>query len=322
MKALITGVCGQDGWYLSELLLSKGYEVIGTRRGNEEPETPTGVRVVYGDINDGACIRDLMEKHKPDEVYNLAALTHVGDSFNAVSAVMQTNAVGAANVIEAAHRVGSKFYQASTSELFGSSPPPQNEDTPLQPRSPYGVAKLAGYWMTRHYRERGMHACSSFLFNHESPLRPQAFVTRKVTSAVARIRAGSPEKLRLGNLDAKRDWGFAGDYVRAIWLSMQHATPDEYVIATGQMRTVRELADIAFRCAGLNWEDHVEVAPEFYRPLEVHALCGDNTKAASVLGWSPVVEFEQLIERMVWADTKRVSGQRLTSADLMIAGVG
>lgn len=299
MKALVTGVCGQDGWYLSELLLGKGYEVVGTRRGNDEPNVPQGVQVVYGDINDGACIRDLMERHRPDEVYNLAAVTHVGDSFNAVSAVMQTNATGAANVIEASHRIGAKFYQASTSELFGSSPPPQNEATALKPCSPYGVAKLAAYWMTRHYRERGMHASNGVLFNHESPRRGGGFVTQKIARTVAAIVKKQADSLTLGNLDAKRDWGHAKDYCRGMWMLMQHE-PGDYVLATGETRTVREFCDAAFRYVGLDYRDYVKVSKEFYRPLEVHALCGDASKA-NALGWKPEIGFDALVSEMVEA---------------------
>lgn len=300
MKALITGVCGQDGWYLSELLLSKGYEVIGTRRGNEEQaDCRPGVRVVYGDINDGACIRDLMDKHRPDEVYNLAALTHVGDSFSGVSAVMQTNAVGAANVAEAAFRTGAKFYQASTSELFGSSPPPQSEMTPLQPQSPYGVAKLAAFWMTKNYRQRGLHATNGILFNHESPKRGGGFVTQKIARAVAAIHKGQANSVTLGNLDAKRDWGHARDYCRGMWMLMQNPA-DDYVLATGETHTVREFCDAAFGYVGLDYRDFVTVSPEFFRPLEVHALTGDASKARA-LGWKPEVTFTALVQEMVEA---------------------
>jgi GDPmannose 4,6-dehydratase len=323
MKALITGICGQDAWYLSKFLRDRDYEVIGTRRGNEEPgDEPPGVRVVFGDVTDALCMRSLAEEHRPDEIYNLAAITHVGDSFSAMAASFQVNGVGAANCLDAAARVGAKFYQASTSELFGDSPPPQNESSPMRPRSPYACAKLAAFWLTKNYRERGVFACTSVLFNHESPLRPTGFVTRKVTSAVARIKAGSPEKLVLGNLDAERDWGFAGDYVRAIWMSMQEPEPDEYVIATGVTHSVRELAELAFKLAGLNWEDHVVLDNNLRRPLEVEKLRGDPRKANTKLGWRHTIVFEELIEHMLWADMKRVSGKALTKADLMLAGCG
>lgn len=297
MKALITGVCGQDGYYLSRYLLSIGYEVIGTRRGNEGPDVPRGTKLVYGDINDAACIQALMKEYMPDEVYNLAALTHVGDSFKSVSAVMQTNAVGAANVIHAASQIAAKVYQASTSELFGSTPPPQNEATPMSPRSPYGVAKLAAYWMIRHYRERGVHATNGILFNHESPRRGGGFVTQKIARAVAAIKVGKQNELRLGNLDAKRDWGHAEDYCKGMHLLMQHE-PDDYVLATGQMHTVREFCDMAFKRVGMSYQDWVKVDPQFYRPLEVNALCGDASKARK-LGWKPEISFEELVSEMV-----------------------
>jgi len=298
MRALITGVCGQDGYYLSEHLLSLGYEVIGTRRGNEESvDVPRGTKLVYGDINDAACIADLMMDYQPDEVYNLAALTHVGDSFKSVSAVMQTNAVGAANVIHAAHQIEAKLYQASTSELFGSTPPPQNEAAMMHPRSPYGIAKLAAYWMVRHYRERGMHATNGILFNHESLRRGGGFVTQKIARGVASIVAGKARTLVLGNLDAKRDWGHAKDYCRAMHLLMQHPA-DDYVIASGEMHTVREFCDMAFSHVGLDYRDYVEVSKEFFRPTEVNALCGDASKSRN-LGWKPEISFKDMVFEMM-----------------------
>jgi GDPmannose 4,6-dehydratase len=296
VKALITGVCGQDGHYLAKHLLELGYEVIGTRRGNEEPSVP-GVKLVYGDVNDAACITDLMMDHQPDEVYNLAALTHVGDSFKSVSAVMQTNAVGAANVIHAAYQVEAKVYQASTSELFGSTPPPQNELTPMSPRSPYGVAKLAAYWMIRHYRERGMHATNGILFNHESPKRGGGFVTQKIARGAAAIKLGKAKELILGNLDAKRDWGHAEDFCKGMHLLMQNPA-DDYVLATGEMHSVREFCDIAFTNLGMNYKDYVKVSQEFFRPTEVNALCGDSSKARK-LGWKPQISFTELVQEMV-----------------------
>ena len=296
-KALVTGCTGQDGWYLSEYLLSLGYEVIGTRRGNEEPDVPRGTRLVYGDINDAACISDLMMDYQPDEVYNLAALTHVGDSFKSVSAVMQTNAVGASNVIHAAYQIEAKLYQASTSELFGSTPPPQNESALMHPRSPYGIAKLAAYWMVRHYRERGMHATNGILFNHESPRRGGGFVTQKIARGIASIVYGDANELVLGNLDAYRDWGHAKDYCRAMHLLMQHS-PDDYVIASGEMHTVREFCDIAFRHVDLDYRDYVKVSKEFFRPTEVNALRGDATKAHNI-GWKPEIKFRDMVAEMV-----------------------
>jgi GDPmannose 4,6-dehydratase len=298
VKALITGVCGQDGWYLSELLVEKGYEVVGTRRGNEEPaEEPPGVQVVFGDVSDALCMRSLMEQHRPDEVYNLAAITHVGDSFSAMAAAFQVNAVGTANCLDAAARIGARVYQASTSELFGDSPPPQHEESPMRPRSPYACAKLAAYWLTRNYRERGVHATNGILFNHESVRRGGGFVTQKVARAVAAIKRGTQHELVLGNLDAGRDWGHAKDYVRGMWMLMQ-GPPDDYVLATGRMHTVRDLCSVAFSHAGLDYRDFVTSSDTFRRPLEVERLCGDARKANGI-GWWPQITFEDMIREMV-----------------------
>ncbi len=305
MKALITGVCGQDGWYLSELLLEKGYEVIGTRRGNEEPsEQPAGIEVVFGDVSDSLCIRDLVEKHQPDEIYNLAAITHVGDSFSAMAASFQVNAVGAANCLDAAARTGCKVYQASTSELFGDTPPPQSEASLMQPRSPYACAKLAAYWLTRNYRERGVYAAQGILFNHESPRRGGGFVTQKVARAVVDIARGKQKRLVLGNLESSRDWGHAQDFVYAMWLIMQQPVADDYVVATGEMRTVLDLCDVAFSYKGLDYMDYVETSPVYHRPLEVESLCGDSSKIRK-LGWVPEISFEQMIWEMVDEAEKR-----------------
>lgn len=298
MKALITGVCGQDGWYLSEYLLGRNYEVVGTRRGNEEPDdAPMGVQVVFGDVSDALCMRSLAEQHRPDEIYNLAAITHVGDSFSAMAASFQVNGVGTANCLDAAARVGAKFYQASTSELFGDSSPPQDESSPMRPRSPYACAKLAAYWLTRNYRERGLHATNGILFNHESVRRGGGFVTQKVARAVAAIKRGTQRELVLGNLDAARDWGHARDYVRGMWMLMQDA-PDDYVLATGQMRTVRDLCEVAFSHVGLDYREHVRSSEAYRRPLEVEQLCGDARKA-NALGWYPAISFEEMIREMV-----------------------
>lgn len=296
MKALVTGVCGQDGWYLSEVLLERGYEVVGLRRGDEREAYP-GVRVIYGDINDAACMRAICEAHRPDEVYNLAAVTHVGDSFAAPSVAIHTNAVGAENVMAAAYGVGSKIYQASTSELFGDSPAPQDERTPMHPRSPYAVGKLAAYWSARNYRQRGAHATNGILFNHESQRRGIGFVTQKIAYGVARILAGQADHLALGNIDAMRDWGHARDYCRAMWMMMQ-AAPGDYVVATGVTRTVREFCDAAFRHVGLDYREFVRCDPAFYRPLEVNKLCGDASKMAAI-GWKPEITFERLVREMV-----------------------
>lgn len=301
MKALITGVCGQDGWYLSELLLSKGYEVVGTRRGGHEPSrNPPGVNVVFGDVSDAACVRYLVERHQPDEIYNLAAITHVGDSFSAIATSFNVNAVGAANCLQS----GVKVYQAGTSEMFGATLPPQSEASPMQPRSPYGAAKLAAHWLTKNYRDRGAFACEGILFNHESPRRGGGFVTQKVARGVADIVRGKAKDLVLGNLDACRDWGHARDYVRAMHLIMQQPKPDCYVVATGEMRSVRELCQVAFDYVGLDWRFYVKTSEEHFRPLEVEKLCGDASRIKA-LGWKPEVSFEALIREMVDAAFKQ-----------------
>jgi GDPmannose 4,6-dehydratase len=299
MKALITGCAGQDGYYLSQILLEKGYEVIGTRRGTEEQgETPPGVRMVFGDVTDTACMRDLCEEHRPTEVYNLAAITHVGDSFSAMAASFQVNATGCANTLDAAARVGARFLQASTSELFGDTPPPQREDSPMRPRSPYAVAKLAAYWLTRNYRERGAFAAQTICFNHESARRGGGFVTQKVARAVAAIKKGQADHVTLGNLDAMRDWGHAADYVRGMWLTLQQDKPDDYVLATGEMRSIRDLCAVAFGCVDLDYRDYVRSSPEFFRPLEVERLCGDPSKMHAI-GWEPRISFDAMITEMV-----------------------
>jgi len=304
-RALITGVYGQDGWYLSEFLLAKGYEVIGTRRGNDAPERAReGVEVVYGDVTDAACIRSLCERYRPCEVYNLAAVTHVGDSFSAMANSFAVNATGCANTLDAAARCGAKFYQASTSELFGDSAPPQGEGSPMRPRSPYAVAKLAAYWLTRNYRERGAFACNGILFNHESVRRGSGFVTQKVARGVADILAGRARELTLGNLDARRDWGHARDYVWAMWMMTQATVADDYVVATGEMRSVRDLCDIAFGHVGLDYREYVRSADEYRRPLEVEALCGNAAKIRR-LGWAPQVSFTTMIGEMVDAAIER-----------------
>lgn len=299
MRALITGICGQDAYYLSRLLISKGYEVVGTRRGTEEPaEAPEGVRVVYGDVTDATCMRDLIEAERPDEVYNLAAITHVGDSFSAMAASFQVNATGCANTLDAAARVGAKFLQASTSELFGDTPPPQSEDSPMRPRSPYAVAKLAAYWLTRNYRERDVFAVNSICFNHESPRRGGGFVTQKVARAVADIVRGRANHVTLGNLDAMRDWGHAADYVRGMWMALQQPAPDDYVLATGEMRSICDLCAIAFGHVRLDYRDYVRSSPALYRPLEVERLCGDPSKMRAI-GWAPTITFDTMIKEMV-----------------------
>jgi len=316
--ALITGITGQDGAYLAQFLLKKGYRVYGAFR---RSSTINLERLYYLDIMEqmelvpldlldlGSIIR-VLERVQPDEVYNLAAQSFVAVSFEQPVVTGQITGLGAVNVLEAIRIVNPKikFYQASTSEMFGKvQAVPQNEETPFCPRSPYAAAKVYAHWMTVNYREAyGIFACSGILFNHESPLRGLEFVTRKVTDGVARIKYGLASELRLGNLDAKRDWGYAGDYVRSMWLMLQQPQPDDYVIATGESRSVREFAAKAFACAGLNWEDHVVVDPRFMRPADVELLLGDASKARRVLGWKPEVSFDRLVEMMVEADLQRI----------------
>lgn len=317
-KALITGIMGQDGAYLAKFLLEKGYKVSGllARRG-----TPGNWRLKYlgienevelieGDIIDLASIVRTINKSKPDEIYNLAAQSFVAASWEQPILTAQTTGVGVLNVLEAIRLTGGavKFYQASTSEMFGLvKEPVQSETTPFHPRSPYGVSKLFGHWITVNYRESfNMFACCGILFNHESPLRGIEFVTRKVTDAVARIKLGKQKELRLGNIDVKRDWGFAGDYVEAMWLMMQQDAPDDYVIATGQTTSVREMCRIAFDYVGLNADDYVVIDEKLYRPAEVEILLGNPAKAKEKLGWSSKTSLKELIAMMVEADLTRV----------------
>jgi GDPmannose 4,6-dehydratase len=317
-RALITGVTGQDGSYLAELLLEKGYEVFGiVRRSSsfntarideiyQDPhEAKYTFKLVYGDLNDASSLNHILRTVRPDEIYNLGAQSHVRVSFDVPEYTGEVTGIGTVRLLEAIRESGIKprFYQASSSELFGSQPAPQSEATPFHPRSPYGVAKLYAYWITINYRESyGMFACNGILFNHESPRRGETFVSRKITRAAARIKLGMQDKLFLGNLDAKRDWGFAGDYVEAMWRMLQADTPDDYVIATGEMHTVREFLDHAFGRVELDWKKHVEIDPRYFRPAEVDELCGDMTKARTALGWEPKVKFSQLVTMMVDAD--------------------
>jgi len=316
-SALITGVTGQDGAYLARFLLDKGYVVHGfvARRATEsnwrlrELGIEQDVSLVHGDLTDMASLVRGVESAHPDEVYNLAAQSFVGTSWAQPQVTAQVNAVGVINMLEALRRLHPtvRFYQASTSEMFGLvQTDAQDESTPFYPRSPYAVSKLFGHWSTVNYRESyGMHASSGILFNHESPLRGIEFVTRKVTDAVARIKLGMQNELRLGNIDAKRDWGFAGDYVEAMWLMLQQEKPDDYVIATGITTTVREMCRIAFECVSLKYEDHVVIDPKFFRPAEVDLLLGNPAKAKRVLGWEARTGIEQLIGMMVEADLRR-----------------
>jgi GDPmannose 4,6-dehydratase len=315
-KALITGITGQDGAYLAEFLLGKGYEVHGmVRRAsteNFERIAPFRERIELhqADLLDQLSIITLIREVRPQEVYNLAAQSFVPTSWLQPLLTSEFTALGVTRVLEAIRLVDPaiRFYQASSSEMFGKvQQEPQNEQTPFWPRSPYGVAKVYGHWITVNYRESyNIFACSGILFNHESPLRGKEFVTRKVSDAVARIKLGGQQKLKLGKLDAKRDWGFAGDYVQAMWLMLQQQQPDDYVVATGQQHSVRELVELAFGHVGLDWQAHVEVDPKLLRPAEVNTLRGDATKAGNVLGWRPTVSFPELVRMMVEADLKRV----------------
>jgi GDPmannose 4,6-dehydratase len=327
-KALITGITGQDGSYLAELLLAKGYEVHGIIRRSSSFNTQRidhlyadphkeGARMFlhYGDLSDGIGLREILTRTQPDEIYNLGAQSHVKVSFDQPVYTTQVDAVGTLRLLEAIRDSGlqSRFYQASSSEMFGKVlEVPQTEKTPFYPRSPYGCAKVFSYWQTVNYRESyGMFCCNGILFNHESPRRGETFVTRKITRAATRIKEGLQEKLFLGNLDAKRDWGFAGDYVEAMWLMLQQEKPDDYVVATGETHSIREFLDAAFGIVGLDWKKHVEIDPRYYRPAEVDLLLGDSSKAAKNLGWQPKVSFERLAEMMIAADWKLAKQERM-----------
>lgn len=314
--ALITGITGQDGSYLAELLLGEGYRVVGmTRRTSTDVHERIqhifeDIEFVSGDLLDQSSITSIIASVKPDEVYNLAAQSFVPTSWDQPVLTGEFTALGVTRVLEAIRTTNPRirFYQASSSEMFGKvQAVPQNEQTPFYPRSPYGVAKLYGHWITINYRESyDLYAVSGILFNHESMRRSKEFVTRKITDGVARIKLGLANELRLGNLEARRDWGFAGDYVRAMWLMLQQATPDDYVIATGVTRSVGDFVRAAFAHVDLDWERHVVVDPRFYRPAEVDELVGDASKAQAVLGWEPETSFERLVETMVQADLERL----------------
>lgn len=316
MRALITGITGQDGSYLAELLLEKGYQVFGIVRRSSVKKYDRieslveKIELVEGDLTDQTSLDHIVHFVHPDEVYNLAAQSFVPVSWNQPVLTGDVSALGVIRILEALrkHQPKAKFLQASSSEMFGKvRETPQTEKTPFYPRSPYGVAKVFGHYITVNYREsHGIFACSAMGFNHESPRRGVEFVTRKVTHEVARIKCGLAKKLLMGNLDAKRDWGFAGDYVRAMWMMLQRPEPDDYVLATGKTHSVRELLEIAFAVVGLHWEDYVEVDPKFIRPAEVDFLCGDATKAREKLGWQPRVTFEELIKMMVEAELKAI----------------
>jgi GDPmannose 4,6-dehydratase len=318
-RALITGITGQDGLYLGELLSSRGYEVFGLVRGQSNPKVPMverilpGVELLEGDLTDLPSLIGALEVSQPDEVYNLGAVSFVGVSWKQAELTGETTGMGVLRILEAIRIVYGddlsrvRFYQASSSEMFGKvRETPQRETTPFHPRSPYGVAKTFGHYLTVNYRESyGLFACSGLLFNHESPRRGPEFVTRKVSRAVARIYLGLQDSVTLGNLDARRDWGFAGDYVDAMWRMLQQDEPDDYVVATGETHSIRELLDVAFARIGVSdWSKHVVSDPRFFRPAEVDILVGDASKAREKLGWKPTVGFKELVEMMVDADIK------------------
>ena len=319
-KALVTGVLGQDGSYLSKLLLDKGYKVYGMVRRYSNPNyeyldyigVTNQIELIEGDMTDESSLMRIIKTTDVDEVYNLAAQSFVGSSWDQAKHTTEVDALGVLYLLNAIKLFSptTRFYQASTSEMYGSgtSEGSQDEDTPFHPRSPYAIAKVYGYWMTVNFRESyNMFACNGILFNHESPIRGIQFVTRKITDGVARIKLGLAKELRLGNLDSKRDWGFAGDYVEAMYLMMQQEKPDDYVIATGKARTVREFVEAAFEAVGIKgWEQYVKMDPRFMRPAEVNYLQGNAQKAAAQLGWEPKVKFEELVSMMVEADLKRL----------------
>ncbi|QLG09537.1 GDP-mannose 4,6-dehydratase [Deinococcus sp. D7000] len=329
-KALITGITGQDGSYLSELLMDKGYEVHGViRRAStfnteridhlyHDPHDPDArLFLHYGDLADASGIRALLEKVQPDEVYNLGAQSHVKVSYDQAEYTADVTGLGTLRLLEAIRDVGGRtgnpmrFYQASSSEMFGAAPPPQGLHTPFHPRSPYAVAKVYAYWQTVNHREAyDLYACNGILFNHESPRRGETFVTRKITRAVGRIKMGLQKKLYLGNLDAKRDWGHARDYVEAMWMMLQQDAPRDYCIATGEAYSVREFAERAFALAGLNHEDYVEIDPRYFRPAEVDYLLGDAAETREKLGWTPKTTFEELVREMVEHDLELARQER------------
>ncbi len=318
-KALVTGITGQDGSYLAELLLAKNYEVHGVIRRSssfntgridhlyQDPHAPgTRLKLHYGDLNDASSLNTLLRMVQPDEIYNLGAQSHVRVSFDVPEYTSEVTAIGTMRLLEAMRESGlskTRFYQASSSEMFGSSPPPQNESTPFHPRSPYACAKVFAYWVTVNYREAyGFHAVNGVLFNHESPRRGETFVTRKVTRAAGRIKMGLQKELFLGNLEARRDWGYAKDFVEAMWLALQQDKPDDFVVATGESHSVRELCEEAFGNVGLDYRDFVQLDPRYLRPSEVDHLQGDASKARKALGWAPRTSFKELIKLMVESD--------------------
>lgn len=318
--ALITGITGQDGSYLAEFLLAKGYTVYGIIRRSssfntgrinhiyKDPHEPhPEMRLVYGDLNDGSSLNRIIRTTQPDEIYHLGAQSHVRVSFDVPEYTGEITGLGTVRLLDAIRETGvkTKFYQASSSEMFGNMPGPLNEQTAFQPRSPYAAAKVYAYWITVNYREGyGLFASNGILFNHESPRRGETFVSRKITKAAAKIKLGKQNKLFLGNLDAKRDWGYAADYVEAMWMMLQQGEPDDFVIATGETHSVREFLDEAFGHLDLDWKKYVEIDPRYFRPTEVDMLLGDASKAKRVLGWKPRVHFKDLVKLMVDADLK------------------
>ncbi len=326
-KALVTGITGQDGSYLAELLLEKGYEVWGVVRRSssfhtgridhlyKDPHEQPRLKLVYGDLTDGGNLSAILNEIEPDEVYNLGAQSHVRVSFDTPIYTVNTDALGTLRLLEAIRGMEklAKFYQASSSEMYGKIvETPQTEKTPFYPRSPYGCAKVYAFWQTVNYREAyGLFACNGILFNHESPRRGETFVTRKITRAAARIKLGLQDKLYLGNLDAKRDWGFAGDYVEGMWLILQHDTADDYVLATGETHSVREFLDEVFGYLDLDWQKYVEIDPRYYRPTEVDFLQGDANKARKVLKWEPKVTFKGLAKMMTDADIRLAEREKI-----------
>lgn len=316
--AFVTGITGQDGPYLARLLLEKDYKVVGLIKRYSNPNLENlkflgidrNLELVTGDITDENSINNLIKSFRPEEFYNLAAQSFVGASWDLNKLTTEVNAVGTLNILNAikTHSTNTRFYQASTSEMFGNSKTgQQDEDTPFRPRSPYGVSKLYAHWMTVNFRESyGLHTNCGILFNHESPLRGIEFVTRKITNGVARIKLGLADKIVLGNIDVTRDWGYAGDYVEAMWLMLQQDVPDDYVIATGKHHSISQLLDIAFRHVGISdWSKYIESDPRFKRPAELHGLCGDSTKARTKLGWEPKTDFSDMITMMTDTDITR-----------------
>jgi GDPmannose 4,6-dehydratase len=325
-KALITGITGQDGSYLAELLLNKGYTVHGLIRRASTFNTEridhlyrdfhdpaARIHLYYGDLSVSGQLTDLLHDIQPDEIYHLGAQSHVRVSFDMPEYTGDVTGLGTLRLLEAIRKTGikTKFYQASSSEMFGAAPPPQNELTPFQPQSPYAAAKVYAYYIVRNYRDAyKLFACNGILFNHESPRRGETFVTRKVTRAATRIKLGLQDKLYLGNLDAKRDWGFAGDYVEAMWLMLQQEKPDDLVIATGETHSVKEFVEKVFRKLNLDYQKHVIIDPKYFRPTEVDVLLGDSSKAKNILGWKPRVGFDQLIDMMIEADMEQANKEK------------